>query len=69
MTFWMPPPSTAARSRASTSMGKPISASMMRMMMALIHPPRKPASSPRITPMMAATATVPKPTMSAVLAP
>ncbi len=40
MTFCSPPPSTAARSSASTSMGKPMRASIIRMMTAFMIPPR-----------------------------
>ncbi|MBA7586674.1 hypothetical protein ES708_28678 [subsurface metagenome] len=61
--------STAARNRASKSIGKHIIASIALMMTILITPPKYPAIIPSGIPMMPATVTDIKPTISAVLAP
>ncbi len=69
ITFWIPLPRTAATSRASIIIGKPISASIILMMTILITPPKKPAIRPRLVPIAAATPVVTNPTRIAVRAP
>jgi hypothetical protein len=69
ITLWIPPPSTAAMTRANKIIGKHINASMALMVTILAMPPKYPEINPSETPMMEATPTDIKPTISAVLEP